>query len=206
MMLLEQTDLFLNLPIMLSIPLAAGLIGGKLFAKLATDFLKPKQSLSRFKLTPGRARATAAARSANKNALTQLNIRRAGAAGRAPPGAVLSSLAGANINANRVDPSVEQAELGVQRFNAGLGISDERARVGRGEDLQSSILQGFGAFGRIALLKKAGLLGGGQGVGQPGQVPTGGGSNLEDLLARLRRDDLGRGLSQGVGGSTRGFG
>lgn len=159
-MLIEHMDVLINVPIMFGIGLALpiALTAGQTLFQTLANRARPKTDFSKLRLPEGDIRAAASARAGTEKALTQSNIRRAGAARRLPAGAILSNIAGTNINSNRVDPATEAAILNVRRHNVGVAAAEEQEKQQRSGELFGTLLGGLGGLGRIALLHQAGLL------------------------------------------------
>jgi hypothetical protein len=131
------------------------------------------------------------------NAANLRSIERAGASRNMPGGALLSALRGSNQNMNRamvgLEPQLRQQQMNsysnflgmnqpYQMAQARLGAQNQ---MGRNSDITSTL----GALGKILLLSKAGMLGGG------GQGDTGQGDFFSNLGMMNNYDDtdLGQG-------------
>ena len=138
------------------IPLAAQAIG-----TIANRFLRPKPKFPR--VSTGRIRGLASARLATQNALTQANIKQAGAAGRLPSGAIASSLAG--VQQNVIDPNLDTQAADIERFNAQQTTNESLASQQSFDEMLNFNLAGAGTLAKLALLRKYGFLGGNGGGG-----------------------------------------
>jgi hypothetical protein len=139
---------------------------GSMIAGTVANRLRPKPKFS--KIDTGRIRGIASARLANQNALTQANIKQAGAARRLPSGAIASNLAG--INQQVVDPNLDSAVTDIQRFNAGQETRESLAQTENFDNMLNFNLAGAGTLAKLALLRRHGFLGAKTEEGQGGNI------------------------------------
>jgi len=110
------------------------------------------------KINEGRLASLSSARAATQNALTQSNIKQAGAANRLPAGALSAALSNAGVKSPLSDPGFETARLGVEQFNIGQENRVEGLNAQEFDSSRNFSLRGLGTLSKIALLAKMGLL------------------------------------------------
>lgn len=136
------------------------------------NLLRPKPKFQKLDVSGMKNRASA--RLASQNALTESNIKQAGAAGRLPSGAIASSLAA--VPKNVVDPNLDSQILNAEKFNAQQDTSESLERSQNFDDLVNFNLAGAGTLSKLAILKKYGFLTGEE------ENPGGGVQNIANAV------------------------
>lgn len=136
--------------------LIAGLTLGQQAISTISSLAAPKPKFP--KIDASGLRNVASSRIATGNALTQANIKQAGAAGRLPAGAITSALSEVNSRQSAVDPQLDQQHLQIEKFNAGQESRQSLANQQRYEDIVNLNLSGLGTLSKLAILSKYGMI------------------------------------------------